>query len=165
MTLPGSNSLKLIMRMFLLGLLAFNAYAAEPVLSKDAPPDKPVRATDDDALRMHRAMEPYVQEAKKTYPAAKAKFLKGLPPGEHFFVTTRLRDRKGRIEQVFIGVTSIKKASIEGIIFSEIHLVEGYAMRQPYSFPETELVDWTITKPDGSEEGNVVGKFLDTYTP
>lgn len=158
--------MKRIIRSLLIGLLAFNAHAAEPVLSKDAPPDKPVQATnDDDVVRMHRAMEPYVQEAKKTYPAAKAKFLKGLPPGEHFFVTTRLRDKKGRTEQVFIGVTSIEKSVVKGIIFSEIHLVEGYAMRQPYSFPETELIDWTITKPDGSEEGNLVGKFLDTYTP
>lgn len=150
----------------LIGLLAFNVHAAEPVLSKDAPPDKPVQATDDDdVVRMHRAMEPYVQEAKKTYPAAKAKFLKGLPPGEHFFVTTRLRDKEGRTEQVFIAVTSIEKTTIKGIIFSQIQLVEGYAMRQPYSFPEAELVDWLITKPDGSEEGNLVGKFLDTYTP
>jgi hypothetical protein len=30
---------------------------------------------------------------------------------------------------------------------------------------EAELLDWLITKPDGSEEGNVVGKFLDTYRP
>jgi hypothetical protein len=26
---------------------------------------------------------------------------------------------------------------------------------------EPVLIDWLITKPDGSEEGNVVGKFLD----
>ena len=33
----------------------------------------------------------------------------------------------------------------------------------PYTFPEGELVDWLITHPDGSEEGNVVGKFLDEW--
>jgi hypothetical protein len=27
---------------------------------------------------------------------------------------------------------------------------------------EPVLIDWLITKPDGSEGGNVVGKFLDT---
>ena len=25
------------------------------------------------------------------------------------------------------------------------------------------VIDWTIVMPDGSEEGNVVGNFLDTY--
>jgi hypothetical protein len=34
-----------------------------------------------------------------------------------------------------------------------------------YATAETELLDWLITKPDGTEEGNVVGKFLDTYQP
>ena len=28
-----------------------------------------------------------------------------------------------------------------------------------------EVLDWTISKPDGTEEGNFVGKFLDTYRP
>ncbi len=37
--------------------------------------------------------------------------------------------------------------------------------QQEYSFNEDELLDWLISKPDGSEEGNVVGKFLDTYGP
>jgi hypothetical protein len=27
------------------------------------------------------------------------------------------------------------------------------------------LLDWLITRPDGTEEGNVVGKFIDTYRP
>ena len=30
---------------------------------------------------------------------------------------------------------------------------------------ESDLLDWVIRKPYGSEEGNVVGKFLDTYNP
>ena len=33
------------------------------------------------------------------------------------------------------------------------------------TMPEDELIDWTIVHPDGSEEGNVVGKFLDTLRP
>lgn len=156
--------MNIALRTLLIWLVALNVNAAEPVLSKDAPPDKPMSATENEVDRMHKAMEPYVQEAKRTYPAAKQKFLKGLPEGEHFFVTTRLRDAQGRIEQVFIAVNDIQDGVIRGIIFSQIMLVEGYSARQPYSFPETELVDWLITKPDGSEEGNVVGKFLDTFT-
>ena len=152
-------------RLLLIGLVTvLDAQAAEPVLSKDAPPDKPAHATTADEMdAIHKAMEPYIQEAKKTYPSARARFLKGLPRGEHFFVTTRLRDAEGRMEQVFIAVSAVEAGTIKGIIFSPIQGVSGYAYGQPYSFPESELVDWLIAKPDGSEEGNVVGKFLDTY--
>jgi hypothetical protein len=152
-------------RLLLISLITLlDAQAAEPVLSKDAPADKPAHATTADEVdAMHVAMEPYVQQARKTYPSARAKFLKGLPPGEHFFVTTRLRDSEGRLEQVFIAVSSVEAGIVKGIIFSPIQVVSGYAYKQPYSFPEEELVDWLITKPDGSEEGNLVGKFLDTY--
>ena len=31
--------------------------------------------------------------------------------------------------------------------------------------PELEVLDWTVSKPDGTEDGNFVGKFLDTYKP
>lgn len=31
------------------------------------------------------------------------------------------------------------------------------------SFAESMLIDWTISKPDGTEEGNYIGKFLDDY--
>ena len=156
------------LRKFLVALssaiLSCQVWAAEPVLSQDAPPDKPaLAATADEVDRMHKAMEPYVQEARKTYPDAKARFLKGLPAGESFFITTRLHDEEGRTEQVFIAVTSIENGTVRGIIYSPIQAVAGFSSRQSYTFPETELVDWLITKPDGSEEGNVVGKFMDTY--
>jgi len=62
-------------------------------------------------------------------------------------------------------VDSIRGRTIAGRIWSDIHVVSGYAMRQPYSFSDSALVDWTIARPDGTEEGNVVGKFLDTYRP
>jgi hypothetical protein len=157
-----------ILRKFLVPLLgailSLQAWAAEPVLSPDAPQDKPaLAATADKVARMQEAMEPYVQEARKTYPDARARFLKGLPPGHNFFITTRLHDSEGRVEQVFVAVTSIDNGTVHGIIYSPIQTVSGFSFRQAYSFSETELVDWLIAKPDGSEEGNVVGKFMDTY--
>jgi hypothetical protein len=39
--------------------------------------------------------------------------------------------------------------------------VDGYKRGDAYQFPESALTNWAIRKPDGSEEGNVVGKFLD----
>jgi hypothetical protein len=44
-------------------------------------------------------------------------------------------------------------------------VVKGYRLRNRHAVPERDLLDWLITRPDGTEEGNVVGKFLDTYRP
>jgi hypothetical protein len=60
-------------------------------------------------------------------------------------------------------VRSITDGKIAGVISSQISLIEGFKEGQPYSFSESDLVDWVIAKPDGSEEGNVVGKFLDNF--
>jgi uncharacterized protein YegJ (DUF2314 family) len=82
-----------------------------------------------------------------------------------FFVTTHLKDAQGHTEQVFIQVASIKGAKIDGIIASAVQLVSGYNHGDRYTLNDSDIVDWLISKPDGSEEGNLVGKFLDTYQP
>lgn len=48
--------------------------------------------------------------------------------------------------------------------WSQIGVVQGYRFGQPYGCAERDLVDWMISHPDGTEEGNAVRKFLDTYT-
>jgi hypothetical protein len=135
-------------------------------LAPNAPKDQPMiahaRCQWDAAIK---AMEPYVAKARASYPAAKARFQKGLPPRHTFFITTRLRDQRGAVEQVFIAVDSIVQDRISGRISSDISLVLGYARGQPYSFREADLVDWMIARPDGTEEGNIVGVFLDSYKP
>ena len=112
-----------------------------------------------------RTLEPYVQQARDSYPAAKQRFLGGLPPRETFFVTVRLSDSLEHHEQVFVAVDSIVGDRIAGRLWSQIDLVRGFRLRQPYVTTEREIVDWLIAKPDGTEEGNIVGKFLDTYRP
>ena len=136
-------------------------------VSPDAPKDDPKLATGSEGVRkFEEAIKPYVEKARKTYPDAKKRFLKGLPPKQTFFVTTRLRDDgRGLYEQVFVAVRAIKDGRIEGVIWTDIEMVKKYKKGDRYSFPESELLDWMISKPDGSEEGNFVGKFLDTYNP
>lgn len=68
------------------------------------------------------------------------------------------------MEQVFVAVQSIRNGLITGRIWSDIELVEGFRHGDVYSFQEAAMIDWLITKPDGTEEGNLVGKFLDTYS-
>ena len=86
-----------------------------------------------------------------------------LPAGCSFFVVTDIRDGSGTSEQVFIAIVSIKDGRITGRIASDIIGVKGFKNGDPFSLAESELVDWLITHPDGHEEGNVVGKFLDEW--
>lgn len=146
-------------------LVSATAAAQEASVAPNAPKDKPVSATGDEVRQFEEAIRPHVETARKTYPQAKERFLKGLPPKHTLFITTRLRDAAGRFEQVFVAVSEIKGGRISGHIWSDITSVSGYKPGDPYTFPEGELIDWTISRPDGTEEGNFVGKFLDTYQP
>lgn len=145
------------------------AFSQQPNLeiniAPNAPKDKPVVAKSGEVQKLEAAIKPYVEMAKKTYPEVKERFLKGLPPKHSFFITTRLYDSARRFEQVFIAVNEIKDGKVKGLIWSDIQLVSGYRKGDSYTFPESELIDWTISKPDGTEEGNFVGKFLDSYQP
>ena len=134
-------------------------------LSSNAPADRNIPVTKDEAQKFLDLIKPYVEKARKTYPDAKARYLKGLPKGEVFFVTARLTDPEGHWEQVFIRVKEIRDAKIKGVIASDIELVRGYKNGDEYTLAEADLLDWTISKPDGTEEGNFVGNFLDHYHP
>lgn len=146
-------------------LVSAAAAAQEVSVAPNAPKDKPVNVTGDEVRQFEEAIRPHVETARKTYPQARERFQKGLPPKHTFFVTTKLRDAAGRFEQVFVAVREIKGGRISGRIWSDITLVSGYKLGDAYTFPESELVDWTISRPDGTEEGNFVGKFLETYQP
>jgi hypothetical protein len=153
--------------MMFLATLPLPALAQRPVeVAPNAPQDQPVSAVQRCQLRLiAEATAPYVAQARTTYPAARERFMRGLPPRHTMFVTTQLVDGAGRVEQVFVAVDSIRGSTIAGRIWSPIQVVRGYSLRQPYSFDESALVDWMVARPDGTEEGNVVGKFLDSYRP
>ena len=130
-------------------------------------PDKPAFSagkTSNDALV--KAEAPYIAKGRATYPAAKKRFLAGLPPKFRFEVRKRLIDPDGlRIEEVFIEVDAIKGGKVFGRIGNELNVVRSFRQWQRISFPESDVLDWTIVHPDGREEGNYVGKFIDTYKP
>jgi hypothetical protein len=148
------------------GVLAGALPAQDPFSLPNGPRDQPLTASSgSDAVRMFFAMEPYVAHARASWPEARRRFLAGLPDRHTFFVTTRLRDAGGRIEQVFVAVDSVTDGRVHGRIWSQILVVEGYRLGQRYAFSEAELIDWMIARPDGTTEGNVVGRFLDIYRP
>lgn len=137
-------------------------FFASATPGNNAPEDQPRSLTKDQYAEFDSAIAPYVELAQKSYPQAKARFLKGLPNGQAFFLTTRIHDNTGHWEQAFILVSDIKGGEVIGRIASHLLIVKGYQARQQYSFPESDILDWLISKPDGSEEGNYVGKYLDS---
>ena len=134
-------------------------------VAPNAPKDKPVSATEKELAVLDKAIAPYVAKARATYPEAKKRYLAGLPAKHTFFLTARLRDKDGNFEQVFIAVDKIKDGNVTGRIWSDLNKVKGFKRGDSYTFAEKDMFDWLITKPDGSEEGNFVGNFLDTYKP
>jgi hypothetical protein len=142
----------------------FNVFA-QPLLAPNAPKDNPGLISEGETSVFDRAIAPYVAKARSTYPDVKKRYLAGLPPQHTFFITTRLHDKANHWEQVFIAVESIKDGQVTGRISNQLTRVTGFQQGEPYTFPETDMLDWIVSNPDGSEEGNVVGKFLDTYHP
>jgi Uncharacterized protein conserved in bacteria (DUF2314) len=128
-------------------------------------PDKPVKTVGSKSHDvLMKAEAPYVAKARATYPTAKKRYLTGLPRDYRFEVRKRLADPNGAAyEEVFIEVDAIKGGKVYGRIGSELGAVRSYRQWQRISFPESEVLDWTIVHPDGREEGNYVGKFIDTY--
>lgn len=145
---------------------ASTGHRQEGKLAPNAPVDQPgaIAADSPEEAYAHwqELIGPRSREAMATYPSARQRYLDGLSPGETFFVTVILRDSRGHFEQVFILVDEIDSGQVKGRIASDILGVEGYRRGAPVAFQETQVVDWLISKPDGSEDGNLVGKYLDT---
>jgi hypothetical protein len=140
---------------------------AVAIATAQQPPDKPpvgVGKAYQDALI--KAEKPYIEKGRATYPAAKRRFLAGLPRGYAFQIRKRLTD-VGSVdfEEVFVHVDTIRDGVVHGRILNKPEVVRSFHQNQQVSFPESEVLDWTIVHPDGQEEGNYVGKFIDTYKP
>jgi uncharacterized protein YegJ (DUF2314 family) len=136
-----------------------------------APKDEPVRTEGNAAIAYDKAIAPYVAKARATWPAAKKRFLAGLPEGWSFAVSYRLLQtdkptKQQRFEDTFVNVKEIKGGMIRGTIGNKLGVVTNYRMGQTIEFPESKIMNWVFIRPDGSEEeGNVLGKFLEHYKP
>jgi uncharacterized protein YegJ (DUF2314 family) len=135
------------------------------IAQNNSPQDKPVATSAEQLKKFEDAIEPYVKKARESLPEAKKKYLAGLPKNQVFYVTIKLYDSSKKFEQVFVRVTSWKGETIQGILSSDLSLIHNHSKGEKLTCNESEILDWTISKPDGTEEGNFVGKFLDTYQP
>jgi hypothetical protein len=115
----------------------------------------------DNPATLDSIIVPYVAMAHRTYPDAKARFLKGLPTGDKFLITTRVFDKLGNFQQIFVEVSSIKDGKVTGYVAMAGGNIPSLTQGSPFNCVEEDILDWCIIKPDGQQEGNVIGKFLD----
>jgi hypothetical protein len=137
--------------------------AERPVhVAANAPVDQPIGVANKKELEELFAMlEPCRRLALAAWPDARRRFATGLPERHTMFVTMRLRDAAGRVEQVFVAVDAIRDGRVSGRLWNDLNTVEGYRRGQALSLAEADVVDWTIARPDGTEEGNWMGRFID----
>jgi hypothetical protein len=137
----------------------------------NAPVDKPHRIRGHRQYEaMEKAIAPYVARARATYPTAKKRFLAGLPSNYLFTVWLPLDedDKKTgeyRREYVFVVVEKLSGGKIDGRINNKILKLKTYRHGDRVQFAESRIQNWCIVRPDGSEEGNYVGNFLDYWKP
>lgn len=137
----------------------------------NAPVDKPHLVRGGKQYQaLERAIAPYVAKARATYPAAKKRFLSGLPADHLFTVWLPLdendkRTGEYRREYVFVVVDKISGGKVHGRINNKLLALKNYRYGSRVVFAESRIQNWCIVRPDGSEEGNYVGTFLDYWTP
>ena len=148
-----------------LSLLASFSSLVSVAAQNNAAQDKPVSVNAEQRKKFEDAIAPFVKKARETLPEAKKKYQTGLPKDHIFYVTINLYDPAKNCEQVFVRVTSWNAETIHGIIDSKPSIIRNHSKGEKLTCQESEVLDWTISKPDGTEEGNFVGKFLDTYKP
>jgi hypothetical protein len=154
--------MRILQVLTLLGFLVQSGFA-QPEVKAD------FRLENDKEVARERAILPFIAKARATYPAVKRRFLAGLPQGHQFAVMVRLyainkAKKEVQLDDVFVSVDSITLDKIYGHINSPV-FIPRYRQGQLLSFAESEIINWVILRPDGSEEGNFVGKFMDHYKP
>ncbi|MGH8101422.1 MAG: energy transducer TonB [Chthoniobacterales bacterium] len=95
-----------------------------------------------------RAIAPYVAKARATYPAAKKRFLAGLPSGYRFWVRVWLSE-DGEGETSEINVEKISSGKISGTIESQLTVVSRYKKGQRITVLESQIQNWQIVPPGG----------------
>ena len=60
----------------------------EIYVAPNAPKDQTIEIRSDETAKLNEAIKPYIELAKKSFPKAKERFLRGLPPKQSFFITT-----------------------------------------------------------------------------
>lgn len=130
-------------------------------VAANAPADLPQELAGRNEIKsLEEELAPIIEKARATLPDAKKRLAKGLKMGEAFFLTINWRE--GKIaERIFVRITKWKGNAITGTIANDIAVLRGYKNGQQIKFNESEVLDWTFSKQDGTEDGNFIGKYMD----
>lgn len=129
-------------------LAAVNAYSGSQY------EDNPMDVT----VNMEKLLDEYRVKATQSLPYFNEK-LKEHRDKEYYVIT---RVYEGDFyEQVFVHVTAYVKGVYQGTIASEPMGRVKFTRGADIKVADAEVVDWTIVKPDGTEEGNLLGKMID----
>ena len=150
---------------FLLNLLFIAV--GRPVAAQDVPLQVLTTATAPAGVRPalvreDQALADPLREALRTLPQAKKKFLAGLPAGDQFLLSVRVAATDTSFRQASARVMGWHGSTVQALLLPGAADSAGPKEPIPVSFPETAVVDWTLLRASGREEGNYVGKFLDT---
>lgn len=125
--------------------------------------DKPFEVGAEVAQTFENSIAGQIQQAMKTLPEAKSRFMRKLPRGEELFLTIRIAGKDGNIEQLFVRVREWGVSEVVGDIANTVRYAKGYNKGQQISFGEGDILDWTIRKADGRIEGNYIGRYVDKW--
>ena len=117
---------------------------------------RPALARDESALA-----DP-VREALRTLPQAKKRFLAGLPQGDQFLLSVRVIATDTSFRQASARVLGWHGSTVQALLLPSPANSAGPTEPTPVSFPETAVLDWTLLRASGREEGNYVGRYTDT---
>lgn len=147
-------------------LLAFTGIFAQitPGGRESAPKPAPVETRVEEPVRYQAAIAPYIAASIGTYPDARKRFLAGLPRKTSLIVSVRLDGGGGPPGLATIKVTNIdeKKGLIYGRSLADVKGHFGIRQDDDVTLHEADVIDWKITHPDGSVEGDGVGKYIDS---
>ena len=132
--------------------------------------DKPVVAVQADVaeatqpLQLKKQLDAVIaapiSKARRSLHQTKQRYQAGLDAGAKLLLTARIFDTSGVFEQVFVEVLEWSGSDVTAKIVSDLDAVREYRKEQTITFSEKNVLDWIIIRPDGSEEGNFVGKYL-----
>jgi hypothetical protein len=105
-----------------------------------------------------------VREARRTMPQVRKRFQTGLPNGAQCLLLVRVVEGDTTFRAVAARVIGWRDGRVQALLPAAATSSGPPVASEkiPVSFPESAALDWTILRADGREEGNFVGRYLET---
>ncbi len=121
--------------------------------------DIPTEIRSDVSNEFEEAIAPEILKAQQNLAEVKRRFQNGLKNADTLYLTIRIADQYGHVEQVYVKAFLWRDATIMGQIANNLYSVSGYRRGQSISFDEGDILDWTLIDSSGKEYGNYLGRY------